>query len=240
MNTVVTAEQVAGRLQGVKARIARVAAPGSEVKVVAVTKGFGEDVVASAIAAGVEDFGENYADELLAKASAARAQVRWHFLGALQRNKIARLAPTVYMWHSLDSEAAAGALSRRRPGAPVLVQVKVAGGAERRGAPAERVPELVRFARDAGLEVRGLMAVGPAGTSPGQVRSRFREVAALARSLRLGELSMGMSDDFELAVAEGATIVRLGRVLFGPRPRQAPATNGPLYAPEGSRATLGL
>jgi pyridoxal phosphate enzyme (YggS family) len=211
-------EVVAERLAQVRDRMDRAgAAPGS-VKIVAVTKGFGPAAVEAAVGAGVEDLGENYAHELLAKAAPAPPATRWHFLGQLQRNKLARLAPLVYLWHSLDSEAAALALARRRPGASVLVQVRVSGAAPRLGVDPNQVPTLVSQAAAAGLQVKGLMAVGPRSAAGEHVRQCFREVARLARSLGLAELSMGMSGDFELAVAEGATIVRLGRALFGDRP----------------------
>jgi pyridoxal phosphate enzyme (YggS family) len=183
-----------------------------------VTKGFGPEAVVSSVQAGLLDIGENYAQEMLKKVDSAPPGVRWHFLGELQRNKLARLAPHVYLWQGLDTPAGADALAQRSPGAAVLVEVKLDDNGHRHGVPAAEVPALVERARDAGLEVRGLMAVGPAHSSPREVQSGFRQVAELARSLEVRELSMGMSSDFELAVAEGSTMVRLGRVLFGPRP----------------------
>jgi PLP dependent protein len=189
------------------------------VTIVAVTKGFGPEAVAAAVGAGVRDIGENYAQEMLRKLDAAPPGIRWHFLGQLQRNKLARLAPHVYLWHGLDSDAGADALAKRRPGASVLVEVKLADDGNRRGVPAGQVSALVSHASDVGLDVRGLMAIGPAQATRDDVRAGFHGMAALASSLGLKELSMGMSDDFELAVAEGATIVRLGQALFGPRPR---------------------
>jgi pyridoxal phosphate enzyme (YggS family) len=231
------AELVAERLAQVRDRIAKAGASPGSVRVVAVTKGFGPEAVEAAVGAGLVDLGENYAQELLWKAAAAPAGVCWHFLGGLQRNKLARLAPHVHLWHGLDSVEGALALARRRPAAAVLVQVNTtpAGGrprpggaavsgasglsrAPRHGASAAEVPALVESARAAGLDVRGLMAVGRAHAAREETRSGFRDVASLAGSLGLDELSMGMSADFDLAVAEGATIIRLGRALFGPRP----------------------
>jgi PLP dependent protein len=217
--TALSTEIVAERLAQVRARIDRAGAVPGSVRIVAVTKGFGPAAVAAAVGAGVEDIGENYANELLAKAEVAPPTARWHFLGQLQRNKLSRLAPHVHLWHGLDNEAEALALARRRPEAAVLVQVKVNGGERRAGAPPDQVPALVDHASAAGLQVKGLMTVGPRYAAGDHARSCFREVARLARSLGLSELSMGMSGDFELAVAEGATIVRLGRALFGDRPR---------------------
>lgn len=218
------AEVVAERLAQVRERIAKAGASPSSVRVVAVTKGFGSEAVQAAVGAGLMDIGENYAQELMSKVATAPAGVRWHFLGGLQRNKLSRLAPHVYLWHGLESVAGALALARRRPAAAVLVQVRIAAADEvarapRHGVGAAEVPALVASAVAAGLDVRGLMAVGPAHGAREQARQGFRDVAHLASSLGLSEVSMGMSADFELAVAEGATIIRLGRALFGERAR---------------------
>ena len=127
---------VAERLAQVRDRISKAGASPSSVRVVAVTKGFGPEAVEAAVGAGLLDLGENYAQELLSKASTAPSGVRWHFLGGLQRNKLARLAPHVHLWHGLDSVEGALALARRRPAAAVLVQVRTtaAGESDRPGA----------------------------------------------------------------------------------------------------------
>jgi hypothetical protein len=216
--TVVTVATVAERLAGVQDRIERAGARPGSVTVVAVTKGLGPQAVEAAVGAGLVDIGENYAQEMLSKLSTAPAGARWHFLGQPQRNKLARLAPHVRLWHGLDSEEHALALAQRQPAAAVLVQVRTAGPLGRHGASPGQVPALVGSALAAGLDVRGLMAVGPRPATGAEVRRCFGEVARLAEALGLRELSMGMSADFDLAVAEGATIVRLGTVLFGPRP----------------------
>ena len=163
--TVLSTEMVAERLAEVRARMDRAGAAPGAVRIVAVTKGFGADAVEAAVGAGVEDLGENYADELLAKAALAPA-ARWHFLGQLQRNKLSRLAPHVHLWHGLDSREEAVALARRCPDAAVLVQVRVAGEAPRQGAPPEEVAALVGQAASAGLQVKGLMAVAPLRRAP--------------------------------------------------------------------------
>jgi hypothetical protein len=217
---------VAERLARVKDRIDRAKQVPGPVKIVAVTKGFGAGAVAAALGAGVQDIGENYAQELLSKVAVAPPGARWHFLGELQRNKLSRLAPHVHLWHGLSSEEEATALAARCSGAAVLVEVKVAGGPGRHGASPRDVPALVAHATASGLRVNGLMAIGPRLAAPEEVRRSFREVADLARSLHLRELSMGMSADFELAVAEGATIVRLGTALFGERPSPDPRLPG--------------
>jgi PLP dependent protein len=217
-DTDIDSQLVADRLTLVRARIAAAGAAPASVTVVAVTKGFGSEAVAAAASAGLIDIGENYAQELLRKLDAAPPDLRWHFLGELQGNKLTRLAPHVYLWQGLDTATGAEALAKRCPGAAVLVEVKLADNGHRHGVPAAQVPALVSHATAVGLDVRGLMAVGPPQAPPHEVRAGFRMVAALGRSLGLSELSMGMSADFELAVSEGATIVRLGRALFGPRP----------------------
>lgn len=202
------------RVAGVRRRIA--AAAGSRpVTLVAVTKGFGPEVVRAALAAGLDDLGENYAQELVAKAGAAGAGCRWHFLGALQRRKVRHLAPLVHLWQSVDRVEAGQEIARHAPGAAVLVQVDVSGQPGRTGCTEASAPALVGRLRDLGLDVRGLMAVAGLGEDP---RPQFRRLAALARGLDLEELSMGMSDDLEVALEEGSTMVRVGRALFGARP----------------------
>jgi pyridoxal phosphate enzyme (YggS family) len=215
--TLAPAQDVAVRLDHIRQRIVDAGANPETVRIVAVTKGFGVGAIEAALAAGVADVGENYAQEMTAKLSAAAAGVRWHFLGSMQRNKLARLAPHVSLWHGLSAVSEAEALAARRPHAAVLVQVNVAGDPAKHGALPTAAPEVVERARQAGLDVRGLMAVGPAGDRLASRRC-FAAVTQLADRLGLPERSMGMSDDLEEAVAEGATMVRIGRALFGPRP----------------------
>jgi len=210
---------VAERVAGVRRRIDEISG-GRPVRLVAVTKGFGADHVDAAVAAGVTLIAENYAQELLAKAAAAAGgmTVRWHFIGAIQRNKVANLAPFVAVWETVDRAPVAEAIARHSPGATALVQVNLTGDAGRSGCSWADAPAVVDAARTAGLEVRGLMGVGPIGP-PEASRGPFAELAALADRLGLPDVSMGMSNDFEVAVAEGSTMVRLGTALFGPRPR---------------------
>jgi uncharacterized pyridoxal phosphate-containing UPF0001 family protein len=211
-------ELVAQRLAAVRGRIESADGDPGRVRVVAVTKGFGPEHVAAAFAAGMADVGENYAAELLAKRAAVPdARLRWHFLGSVQRNKVARLSPVVSWWHGITRVAEGTAVARRRPEATVLVEVDVTGLPGRRGCPPGEVAGLVRALGDQGVVVAGLMAVGSPGGDE-RTRDGFRLLRRLADELDLPERSMGMSDDLELAVAEGSTLVRVGRALFGERP----------------------
>ncbi len=174
--------------------------------------------LAATLAAGLVDYGENRAQELLAKAVELDDAVpapRWHFLGRLQRNKVAALAPRVTLWHSVDRLELGVAIARRAPGARILVEVNVAREDQKGGCDLDALSGLTDDLRALELQVAGLMTVPPADLDP---RPFFAELRARAEGLEVGELSMGMSGDFEIAIEEGATIVRVGRALFGARP----------------------
>ena len=211
--------EIADRLAAVRERIASTGRAPDEVAIVAVTKGFGPDAVRAAAAAGIVDVGENYAQELEEKAQEVTA--RWHFLGHVQRNKVKSIAPVVHLWQGVDRVAAGEEIAKRAPGARVLVQVRLAGEM-RNGCDLHEAPVLVERLGALGLDVRGLMAVGPEGP-PALARPGFAQVRALADRLGLPERSMGMTDDLEVAVEEGSTMVRVGRGLFGARPLARPA-----------------
>ena len=183
------------------------------------TKGFGSDAVRAAVEVGLVDIGENYAAELESKAATAAGlpqQVVWHFLGAVQRNKVAALASRVGLWQSVAREAEGARIARFRPGAAALVQVDTTGLTGRNGCPPSEVAELTGRLRDHGLDVRGLMTVAAPGREAAE--AAFATVARLADELGLEERSMGMSDDLVAAVQAGTTMVRVGRALFGDRP----------------------
>ncbi|MFI5053003.1 MAG: YggS family pyridoxal phosphate enzyme, partial [Acidimicrobiia bacterium] len=208
------------------------------VTLVAATKTVSVAQVRAVVAAGVPDVGENRAQELIAKAAelaqppgveaaelaqppgveaAELAQppgVRWHFLGRLQRNKVRALSPWVTCWESVDRESLGVEIARRAPGAHVLVEVNLGEEPQKGGCAPSEVPGLVEALVGAELAVDGLMAVPP---REGEPRRWFAALRDLGSRLGLTELSMGMTDDFEVAVEEGATIVRVGRALFGPR-----------------------
>jgi pyridoxal phosphate enzyme (YggS family) len=209
---------VADAVASVRARIAAAATRAGRdpavVTLVAATKTVDAEHVRAVIAAGVPDIGENRAQELLEKAPVVDG-ARWHFVGALQRNKVRALAPWVSCWHSVDREALGDEIARRAPGAHVLVQVNLAAEEQKRGCSPEQAGSLVETLAGRGLVVGGLMTVPPLGDDP---RRWFAELRELAARLDLAELSMGMTDDFEVAVEEGATMVRVGRALFGDRP----------------------
>ena len=193
----------------------------------AVTKGFDVAAVIAALAAGVTDIGENYAGELVSKAALLAGSVpgvQWHFLGAVQRRHVRDLAPVVACWQTLARLVEGEAIAARAPGAKVLVEVDTSGLAGRNGCAPEAVPQLVRSLGAMDLDVAGLMVVAPPG--PVEVaRAAFRTTAGLAADLGLAELSMGMTQDLEVALEEGATMVRVGRALFGPRPGADPAAH---------------
>jgi len=216
----VTAPSGVGRawdtaLARVEAAARRVGRDPASVRIIAATKTVPVDRIREVLAAGCTDLGENRAQELLAKApELADAAPLWHFIGSLQRNKVKALAPWVRCWHTLDRESLVADLAGRAPGARVLVEVNLAAEPQKGGCPPEALGPLVASARRAGLDVVGLMTVPPRGVDP---RPWFAELVARAEALGLPERSMGMSEDFEVAVEEGATIVRLGRTLFGDR-----------------------
>jgi len=199
----------------------RITAAGGDparVSVVAVTKSMPVGAVEAARAAGLCDVGENYAQELAAKAAdlAPGPPVRWHFLGRIQRNKVARLAPLVSCWQGVGRLAEGEAIARHRPGASVLVELDASGLPGRNGCPPAAVADLVGALRRLDLAVDGLMTVAPVD-SAGAERA-FSTLRGLADDLGLAVRSMGMTDDLELAVARGSTMVRIGRGLFGERP----------------------
>jgi pyridoxal phosphate enzyme (YggS family) len=214
---------VDARIAEVRARIAAAAARAgrdpADVTLVAATKTVGADRVAAALACGVVDLGENRAQELLEKASVLAEHEpapRWHFLGAVQRNKVRVLAPWVCLWHSVDRIGLGEELAKRAAGARVLVEVNVGREPQKAGCPPAETAALVDALRDLGLTVEGLMTVPPHDDDP---RPWFARLRALGEAVEAPVLSMGMTDDFEVAIEEGATIVRVGRALFGARPR---------------------
>jgi len=217
------AETVAANLEAVRRRIDRAGGDRGVVKVVAVTKTFGPDAVRAALEAGLVDIGENYADELVDKAAALVSDPgsggvapRWHYLGAVQRRHLGKLAPLVSVYEGVDRLEEGEAIARRRPGATVLVEVDTTSLTGRGGVAPGEVSALVTGLTGLELDVAGLMTVAPPGAGE-EARRGFELVGRLVADLGLREASMGMTEDLELAVAAGSTMVRVGRALFGPR-----------------------
>lgn len=217
---------IAANVTAVRTRIAAAAKRGgrdpSSVKLIAVSKTHSVSAIRAAHDAGLRDFGENRVQEAAAKIIAFRAaglRARWHLLGHLQRNK-ARVATDLFdILHGIDSEGIARNLDIRAA-APirVLLEVNVAGEASKFGVTMEAAPEIAqRIRRLSNIELVGLMTVAPRVDHANEVRPVFRSLRKLGVRLGLPELSMGMSDDFEVAIQEGATMVRVGRAVFGAR-----------------------
>ena len=211
--------------QAVAAAARRVGRDPATVGIVAVTKTLPPAVVTAALAAGLTDVGENYVQEATAKRHHVPARASWHLIGGLQRNKVRAAVAVFERVHTVDSAALAEALGAVAVGRlPVLIQVTVEGGAGRRGVPVDEVEIVARaiLARPT-LALEGLMTLPPPGRGAEENRRHFRtvrevrDVTAKRLGVELPHLSMGMSDDFTVAVEEGATWIRLGRALFGAR-----------------------
>lgn len=206
-----------------------------DVTLVAVTKTFPPDWVREAVRAGVCDIGENYVQELLSKREAlAEEPVRWHFIGHLQSNKVRYVADWVTMVQALESVSLARELDARaaRAGRTIdtLVEVNTTGEASKYGVAPDQVLPFVRSLEEfQGIRIRGLMTIGPFLPDPEGSRPMFRLLRELRETLSRHRqqnldpihLSMGMTGDFEVAVEEGATLLRIGTALFGSRPRKS-------------------
>ena len=194
----------------------------AEVTLVGISKSFPASAVVAAYAAGLRDMGENRVQEAAAKIPPAAAQgatPRWHLVGHLQSNKVKTALGLFDIIHSVDSLRLAEAISRQatKP-TPVLLEVNVAGEESKFGLRPEELAETLAQARSLpNVDVRGLMTVAPLVEDAEAVRPVFRRLRELAGALALPELSMGMSDDFEVAVEEASTMIRIGRAIFGPR-----------------------
>jgi pyridoxal phosphate enzyme (YggS family) len=205
----------------------------NEIELVAVTKTVPLDRIAAAYQLGLRDFGENRVQEGMEKIASSAALgltgARWHLVGHLQTNKVKTAVAIFDIIHSIDSVHLAEAVSRRAVAAgrtvPVLLEVNVAGEASKFGfSPGELPAALEEIAKMPGLQLEGLMTVAPLTRDPEEVRPVFRRLRALRDELRQSynlpyfrHLSMGMTDDYPVAIQEGATMVRLGRAIFGER-----------------------
>ncbi len=214
----------------IKVACDRVGRKPQEVKLVAVSKMFPVEVVQSAYETGLRVFGENKVQELTGKMPLLPQDIEWHLIGTLQKNKVKYVVGKVALIHSVDSAALLSEISRQavKKGVivPVLLQVNVAGEETKQGFDTEEIlREIKDFSGIRGIKIKGLMTMAPIADDPEKVRYVFRELKSLSERIRnlalpgieMGELSMGMSDDFKIAVEEGATVVRIGSRVFGAR-----------------------
>ncbi len=225
---------LASNLEKIRQRIAAAAIAAGRnpagIRLVAVSKTKPAALIEEAIAAGQLVFGENYVQELSAKATELKAPVEWHFIGHLQSNKVRHIAGLVSMIHSVDRLSLAVEIDRQwgrlNRVCDVLLEVNIAGEATKSGTTAQEVIQLARgVAELPHLKVKGLMTMPPFFDDPEAARPYFRELKRLAAEIdslaipqvSMNELSMGMSGDFEVAIAEGATLVRVGSAIFGER-----------------------
>jgi len=226
-----TGERLLANLEDVRHRIAAAAErsgrSAADVRLVAVTKSAPDNLVRRLIDAGQKDLGENRAQQLRDRAAALeKLGIRWHMIGRLQRNKVKYVVPTAAMIHSLDSLALAEAISRRAlaEGCCAACLLEINSGEEQKGGvPPDEAPALVAAAAAlAAINLVGLMTMAPLAENPETVRPAFARLRDLRDRLNRGaglphplrELSMGMSQDYEVAIEEGATIVRIGTALF--------------------------
>ena len=204
-------EQVSQEIEQACARAGR--KPGS-VQVVAAVKYVAADQITVLKAAGIEIAGENRAQELAVKQDLV-PDLRWHFIGHVQSRKVRSIAPRVELIHGVCSDSVLAQLGKHAPGAQILVEVNVASEHGKSGVSPGQLPEFIARCRDiAGAQVRGLMTMPPLASEPEQSRRWFTQLAALAGEHGLSELSMGTTQDFAVAVEEGATMVRIGTRLY--------------------------
>ena len=220
--------RLAENLEGLRDRITAAARrsgrEGRDVRLVAVTKRRSLAEIHALLDLGVDAVGENRPEEVLRKQAETERSIPWHMIGHFQRKKIPKVLPFLSMVHSVHGAELLETLDRRRsaelgaPSLPVLLQVNVSGEEAKQGFEAEEIPGILEHAEGlAGVEVRGLMTMAPHTDDESTLRGVFGGLRQLAEKLgrkRLPELSMGMSGDFEIAIEEGATLVRVGSALF--------------------------
>lgn len=219
----------------IRRRCAHAGRDPADVALVVVSKTFSSGMIREALGAGARDIGENYVQELVAKRGELEGEdVRWHFVGHLQRNKVRHIAPWIHLIHAVDDAELAAEIDRRAEQAgrtiDVLLEVNTTGERSKFGVTPEGVSGLVRnLERFRNIRVAGLMTMGPLAEDPEDARPMFRRLRELRDEIRahgqdnveMRHLSMGMTGDFEVAIEEGATLVRIGTAIFGARVRPA-------------------
>ena len=220
-------------LELIRQRIKQAGADPNKIKLVAAVKTLSPEQVEEALQAGITDIGDNKVQEAKAKAELKEKypQVQWHMIGHLQRNKVRQALPLFDIIQSVDSERLAREIDEQaQKKVPILIEVNTSGEESKYGVPADQAIDLLKIvSKFANIAVQGLMTIAPLVEDPEQARPcfvRLRQLSEEITALNLPNtemkyLSMGMTDDFEVAIQEGANIIRLGRALFGPACRQA-------------------
>ena len=185
-----------------------------------VTKGFGTREVQAMLEVGLTKIGESYAQEILEKRKMITDnRIAWHMIGRVQRNKVRKLSETVDLWHSVDRKELITEISKCKKNSKILIQVSLNDRYQQGGCSPENVPDLIEFASDKGINVEGLMTIG-VDQDIDATKNVFAELGKLSEKMGLKEISMGMSNDFEIAIDYGATILRVGRSIFGERAKK--------------------
>jgi len=216
----VSYDEVVERIEAAAARSGR---DPSDITLVAISKSKPVSDIRDLYESGHRDFGENRAQEMADKAAVLPGDIRWHFVGALQTNKTRLVRPITHLLHSMDRESLASSWAKGiGPAPPVLIQVNTGSEPQKAGAGYDEVASLLEALLELGVEVRGLMAIPPLSADAEQMRPHFRALRRMRDRLlelhsQIRELSMGMTDDFEIAIEEGASLIRVGRAIFGDR-----------------------
>ena len=185
-----------------------------------VTKGFGAREVQAMLEVGLTKIGESYAQEILEKRKMITDnRIAWHMIVRVQRNKVRKLSETVDLWHSVDRKELITEISKYQKNSKILIQVSLNDRHKQGGCSPENVPDLIEFASDKGINVEGLMTIG-VDQDIDATKNVFAELGKLSETMGLKEISMGMSNDFEIAIDYGATILRVGRSIFGERTKK--------------------
>ena len=188
----------------------------NQVTLIGVTKGFTHEEVNIASKLGIKNFGENYAQELLTKYPLVDSGINWHYIGQLQSNKIRKVAHLVDVWHSVTSLKLAREIHKRNNKAQILLQVSLMGPSNTKGFEVQELPDVVDELRAENIGISGLMTMGVPNDLVA-TRSVFEKLRQLADTYELPECSMGMSDDFEVALESGSSMIRVGSAIFGNR-----------------------
>jgi hypothetical protein len=212
-------EQVVDRAGVLRERVRSLG--GDEIEIVAVTKGFGPWALRAASRSGFGMVGESYAQELESKwlqlKDEERGSLEVHFIGGMQTNKVRRIAPVVAVWQTLDRQSLVNEIAKRAPASSVMIQINLTSSETQGGCQLSEAGEVVAMARSKGLKVIGAMGIGPQGDDQ-IIRAAYRSLVSFADDNGLPHRSIGMTNDLEIAIESGSTMVRIGTALFGARP----------------------